>query len=118
MTSESTAAELVELIGPEPAQLLCQALGGGRWYVPENWPDDHPVVVAVGRDYANKISDRFRGVDLEIPKGEADKRQRRNAEIHRRFDHGESTRSIALALHLSQRMVRYVLANSADTSEG
>ncbi len=109
--------ELQRVIGKDAASALVEKLGGTEWYVGGNWPDDHPIVQIVGRRATKKLCDYMGGVELIIPSCSGIKRKIRNDEIARRFNRGDSTRQIALAMGLSQRMVRYIIKRSVNGEE-
>lgn len=100
---------LAEVIGQEAALSLSQQLGGTEWYIGADIPEAHPITQIIGQVRARALAERMAGVDLGIPQNPRT-RTERNAEIVRRVAAGETTREIALALGLSQRMIRYVLS--------
>ena len=59
--------EIASAIGGEAASSLMRAFGGERLYVPRAFPDDHPVVVAIGATKAAVLAESFHGTRLELP---------------------------------------------------
>lgn len=100
--------ELAELLGPEGLRALSEARGGRRARIPRAVPTGHWLETAVGADAAARLSFRYGGCRLYIPRNPptAD-RDRCILELRRL---GLSAARIASEVGLSDRQVRNVLA--------
>jgi hypothetical protein len=106
----SRFGELIMLVGETPARKLVARFGGLRVYIPHRpAPGDH-LVRAVGIGAANKLARVFGGDRLLIPAdGERALRRDRIRALRR---HGLSISVIAHALHVTERYVYKVLADT------
>ena len=61
--------ELVDLLGLDSAMLLCQRLGGRRFYFPKSGPHEPPpqVIDAIGADAAQALERHYRSTPLDVP---------------------------------------------------
>lgn len=60
-------SHLRAVLGDEAFVHLCQAFGGTRLYVPYKLPDDHDLVVEIGRAAAERLSRAFAPAWLRVP---------------------------------------------------
>ncbi|MEP7221531.1 MAG: hypothetical protein ABI673_02560 [Novosphingobium sp.] len=59
--------ELVNVIGEAAAVALAEAFAGTRLYVPTRMTDDHEIVLAVGRDAAERLRVHYSPTTIRIP---------------------------------------------------
>ena len=105
-----SAAEIVEVVGVEAALRLVEAWGGIRLYVPQQMPEDHLLVSALGRAEAGQLADRYGGETIQIPRCLHALRAVRNAHIRRERYDGASPALLALRYRLTERQVYSILA--------
>ncbi|WP_281545872.1 Mor transcription activator family protein [Grimontia sp. SpTr1] len=63
----SVLHEIAEVIGAAAAVRLGQAMGGARVYVPQTLKPDHPLVLILGRETAEKLSYYYGGDTFDVP---------------------------------------------------
>ena len=101
---------------PGPLGRLAERLGGTEWYLPVKLAPTHPITRVVGIENAAELARVMNGARLDIPLCAALRRARRNEQIYQLWDDGQSTREIAMAIGVSQRWVRYILAQRSEQS--
>jgi DNA-binding transcriptional regulator LsrR (DeoR family) len=93
--------EITEVIGDEAARRLSLRFRGLRIYILKSYNDQHPVVEAIGRENADKLSEHFFNMAVVVPS-----RLGLKAEVYRLADSGNFTRTeIAEQLFISERQV-------------
>lgn len=101
--------EICGLIGIQATMAIVQEYGGLRLYVPQEIPQDHPLMRLVGVCNAIAIVDEFGGLTLEIPRAEAAIRRVRDTEI-RTMSAALSHRELAIKYKTTERHIRRILA--------
>lgn len=104
--------ELEAVIGTDGYCALAWAFGGGKFYVPrwppkEGLPENHPLVVALGRTKAEAFCRHFAGADIVLPLGP----WRRRAVLDLAAQ-GLSGDQIAARLRISRSWVYEVIAET------
>jgi uncharacterized protein YqjF (DUF2071 family) len=100
--------ELVEVIGPARAVILCQAFGGRELYIPITMGPRHRIVRAIGADGAAVLADRYGRNSLVIPFAAARNRAIRNGELAKVAEEkGKSEAGRQFGMHT--RSVRRIL---------
>lgn len=66
-------AHLRQILGEEDFVRLCQELGGGRVYVPYDPKDESELVLAIGRDAAERLSKELAPSTLRVPLARRDR---------------------------------------------
>ena len=102
--------ELLEMLGPEGLRRLSEARGGRRAYIPRRPRDLHWLVLAVGREAADKLAWRCGGDRIEIPKPPMPGGEGRDERIRRLRALGWSAAAIAEDAGISRRQVYRILA--------
>jgi hypothetical protein len=100
--------EIVQMIGEEGTAALVAQYGGTRIYISSTLKPEHPLCSLLGHEAAQKISDEFGGLSVEIPRGVGLQRERRNLLIVADSAAGISQRLLALKYHLSERCIRTI----------
>ncbi|MBF0165548.1 MAG: hypothetical protein HQM01_13790, partial [Magnetococcales bacterium] len=95
--------EIAEVVGAEAAHTLMREYGGTRVFVPRKMRVMHKLATLLGIEQARKLSQHFAGETMNIPRGVALERQRRNAEIIRRYNAGVGVRQLARDNALTER---------------
>lgn len=107
---DEALAELSAAIGEEGALSLARSFGGVRLYVPRVIGAHHPICVAIGRAFADRLAVWAGGGSIDIPK-QAERRAR-VLSLHRR---GTLTRAaIALETGYSERHVYRLTSESSE----
>lgn len=101
---------LEELIGAEMAARLCCENGGRVVYIPHAAPDDHWLVLAIGRAAADKVCNHFRnghrsGSRLLLPMGRYGRAEMLTATVSDMTDKGLTAPQIAISLRVHVRTV-------------
>lgn len=100
--------QIAELIGAELALKLSYECGGlDSLYIPHKANAAHPWAKAVGEPAFARLCKALGGERVSLPRGMYVKLQKRR--IIELAEGGASTRSIALACHVTERYVRRVL---------
>lgn len=109
---EDTYERIAAVIGDDAMRRLALRYPGQRLYVLKHFNDAHPVVHAIGRENADRLSDHFYQEQLELP-GQRAKR----AEVYRLADGGVLTRDeIAAQVGVARRQVFRWLKERADAA--
>ena len=112
------ARDIVDSIGLADFQKLVWARGGTYVYVPHKIKPGCDLDLIVGYTSANKLTEKYAGLALEIPKCHSALLAIRNEEIKRRRAAGESERSVAIAVGLSGRHLRRINAGNTTDDDG
>jgi Mor family transcriptional regulator len=111
-------ADLSEIIGLGAALRLAEAFGGTEIYVPRDPPADHPVTQAIGLEAAQRLAQYLgtltSGGRIDVPKGDALSRARRNRAIVEAVAAGASKQQLARTHGLTTRWVRSVCNGTRD----
>ena len=59
--------EIAEILSPEQAVKLGQAMGGARVYFPVKVTQGHPLALVLGEADAQRLCDRYRGDTAHLP---------------------------------------------------
>jgi hypothetical protein len=95
--------ELQALIGEEKANILCETFGGVRYYIPSEARPDHPFAPHVGMDAMKLLCKAYGGEKITVPNWRREEPKKKD--IITRLEKGESPRSIASALKVTERWV-------------
>lgn len=98
---------IAETIGVRLALKIVEVYGGVEVSFPSRPHDEHPVIVALGKDDGYAICKYMNGNTLSVPHCRPPRSAR--ADIARMEAEGRSDREIARQLGLTQRWVRKVL---------
>lgn len=88
--------EIAEVIGDAPALKLSDAWCGVRLFVPATITPEHPITLAIGLTAAEKLSRRYGGETITVPKASAYRLKLRDALIVDAYRKGASGRELAL----------------------
>jgi DNA-binding NarL/FixJ family response regulator len=115
-------AEVAEVAGDEAALALARAAGGRSVYVPrpDNVPDGHWLVLALGREAAMMVADLVGGGDVAIPLGPTGRQHATRAEVDTLIGQGLSASRIAQRCGVTERTVerrRAALRAKANSSQ-
>lgn len=103
--------QLAELIGLPAALKIVDSYAGTRLYVPFEMRHDHPLVLLIGRELADKMARHYGGEQyLDIPRCVEAARHARDEAIAADFVAGASYRALANQYHLTMRGVAKILA--------
>ena len=101
--------DIADVIGPEPALLLAQHVGGVTSYVPKEPQDNHKLAKIIGLGALRLLASVYGGMWLEVPKYAAAKNKK--VKIRKLLKQGASLRQTALD---ADATVRYVTMVSKD----
>ena len=104
--------DMVEALGLSATLQIVKAHGGTRLFVPKRAHAQHHLANLLGMEQARMLSQHFGGESLTIPRMANAMRTRRNREIVRRYDGGESVRVLAHAYHLTDRQIYTILGKT------
>jgi len=111
-------ADLAEIIGLGAALRLAEAYGGTEIYVPRTPGPDHPVAQVIGLEAARRLGEYLgtptSGGRIEVPKGDALSRSRRNRAIVAAVVQGASKQQVARQHGLTTRWVRRLCNGDTD----
>lgn len=102
--------EIVDLLGLGATMQLVNTHGGTRLFVPKQVKAQHHLANLLGMEQARRLSDHFGGESLTIPRMANAMRSKRNREIVRRYDGGDSVRILAHAYNLTDRQIYTILS--------
>lgn len=103
-------AEVQEVIGLPATMKLVEAYGGTRVYVPKRLGVQHKLANLLGVEQARRLSHYFGGESLTVARAAQALRSERNKAIVRRFDAGETVRSLAQEHHMTERNIYTILS--------
>jgi len=107
MHDDRLTLHLRNILGEEGFVRFAQAVGGTRIYVSYHLGDDHPVVEAVGRAAADKLSRELAPATIRAPLARRDR-----ALYYRK--HGLSDAAIARKLGITENGVGKLFARERD----
>ncbi len=102
--------DMAAILGISGTLEIVKAYGGTRLFVPKQMGVQHHLANLLGIEQARRLSSHFGGESLTIPRMAHAMRTRRNREIIRRYDAGDSTRVLAQAYHLTDRQIYTILS--------
>ncbi|MBF0402285.1 MAG: helix-turn-helix domain-containing protein [Magnetococcales bacterium] len=102
--------EIVEILGLGSTLQLVKSHGGTRLFIPKQAKVQHHLADLLGIEQARRLSNHFGGESLTIPRMANAMRGKRNREIVRRYDRGESVRVLAHAYNLTDRQIYTILS--------
>jgi hypothetical protein len=106
--------EMAETLGVAIVLKLIAVYGGTETSFPQNPGEDHPVLLALGKEDGKALCDYIAGGVIYIPHMRPRKSAR--ADVLALQSEGKERREIALALGISQRHVRRV-ANRTENPD-
>lgn len=112
---ETIIDAIIDSFGLDLADRVMKSLGGVELRIPkrkQTLHDNHRLVLALGRDGAEKIVFLLGGEKVSIPSGKID---RRLSDILNGFEAGMSSAEIARSVGLSQRQIRRYRIRYAPT---
>lgn len=104
-----TSRELLDTLGRETFDKLRECFGGSEIKPPKHPADDHPIVIALGREEAEFFCEEFGGIRLYVPKA-GDCFEARDEFIRRAIGNGIRRTEIARSLDISERQLRRIVA--------
>lgn len=104
--------EIGEALGMEAALAMLDKFAGIRLFIPKRIGTEHLLTKALGQEVAQHLSREFGGETLSIPRAARARRQVRNREIIRRYDGGESVRTLAGVYKLTERQLYTILSGT------
>lgn len=104
--------EVLEVIGLPSTIKLVKEYGGTRIFVPSRLKAQHKLANLLGFEHAQRLSQYFAGESLSIARAANAIRAKRNKDIARRYDEGETTPSLAREYQLTERQVYTILSRA------
>ncbi|MBF0096162.1 MAG: hypothetical protein HQM04_07375 [Magnetococcales bacterium] len=101
--------EVADVIGLPDTQKIVQHYQGTRIFIPRLTKCQHHLSTLLGMAQARLLSEYFGGETLTIPRMASVLRHQRNREIIRRYDAGETVRTLAHAYQLTDRQIYTIL---------
>ncbi|MDR0339918.1 MAG: RNA helicase [Desulfovibrio sp.] len=95
--------ELQALLGDDKANILCETFGGVRYYIPSGARPDHPFAPHIGMEAMKLLCKAYGGEKITVPNWRREEPKKKD--IISRLEKGESPRSIADALKVTERWV-------------
>ncbi|MDR2745684.1 MAG: RNA helicase [Desulfovibrio sp.] len=95
--------ELRELLGSDAAGALCRTFGGVHYYIPAEPSAAHPFTPILGTAGMRVLCNTYGGEKITLPNWK--RPEPKKGEILSRLEKGESPRSIAIALEVTERWV-------------
>ncbi|NKB37881.1 MAG: hypothetical protein GKR93_12065 [Gammaproteobacteria bacterium] len=111
-----TTREIVEVIGLPSTILMVEHYGGTELWVPEKIDRNHDLAKTIGLESAAKLCHHFSREKLLIDKCESAMNAIRNAEIVRRYQSGDTAKSLGKEFNLHERMIWYILSDTPKDS--
>lgn len=105
-------ADMAETLGVTTTMQIVTAHGGTRLFVPKKIHAQHHLANLLGMEQARRLSKHFGGESLTIPRMASAIRAKRNREIVRRYDAGDSVRVLAHAYGLTDRQIYTILSST------
>lgn len=105
-------AEIADVAGLPAALAVAQVKGGRRTHFPAKCPDDHWLVVAAGREAADKLCEHFRvnhkgGITLLVPLGPTKLYDRARFHALALMERGRSVNDVAREIGVSARSIEH-----------
>ena len=102
--------ELREVVGDAAAMKLLAEYGGGNTYIPAKLPDEHPLVMLIGRAAAEALVKEYTrdnvGAQIELPRGSSGLFAQYRRQLAEAVAEGGSDKDVARRLGISSRTVR------------
>ncbi|RHW17180.1 hypothetical protein D1610_11565 [Sphingomonas gilva] len=111
--------EITQVIGPDAARKLVDALGGTDLYIPKLIGRHNPIMVAIGPAASARLAEYYHGRVIKLPKAHA--RRQRALELARQAkESGGEIRiaDVALATDFTERHIYRMLARDEADSDG
>ena len=109
----ASLVDVADALGLRVALGLMQHFGGQDLSIPKSPRDDHPIVLALGREDAHALGRYLAGAVIYVPNGKANQSARRD--VLALQAEGLAREEIARRLGISKRHVRR-MANRRDPS--
>ncbi len=101
--------EVQKLIGEEDtAKLVAQYGGCALLYIPVRFKPEHPLCLLLGQEVAQRLTDEFGGISVEIPRACALQIEQRNRLILTDSAAGMSQSELARKYRLTVRRIRTI----------
>ncbi len=107
-----TLQDLSEVIGLPAVETLVRQWGGRRLWIPCGAKKTHPISQALGMNAAKRLSARYGGDVIDIPKAKSATARDRNQELIRLYSDGVSVDVLAKEFGLTSRWIRGILSRS------
>lgn len=107
--------DVAETLGLSIALKLMEQFGGAEIKFPKHPADDHPVLLALGKEDGRALCDFLSGGYIYVPHGRARKSVRRD--VLALQEQGKGRREIARMLGVSQRHVRRMANQDHDAGQ-
>ncbi|MEO5364032.1 MAG: hypothetical protein H7838_10485 [Magnetococcus sp. DMHC-8] len=104
--------DMAAILGLETTLQVVKAHGGTRLFIPKKAKTQHHLANLLGLEQARLLSGHFGGESVTIPRMASAMRTRRNREIVRRYDAGDSVRMLAHAYSLTDRQIYTILSST------
>ncbi|MBF0162592.1 MAG: hypothetical protein HQL88_09920 [Magnetococcales bacterium] len=101
--------EMVETIGMEDTMRIVKEFGGTRIFVPKRVAAQHKLADFLGLEQARRLSRHYGGENVSIPRMTMATLAKRNREIIRRYDAGDSASLLARVYKMTERRIRAIL---------
>lgn len=101
--------ELKDVVGPGAALAICAKWGGRALYIPAKASADHPLVILLGPEAADRLCNAMAGDRLAVPKTDAVLRQIRARKISALRGQGASIAVLAKKFGLTPRRILQIL---------
>lgn len=107
--------DVAETLGLPIVLKLIEHFGGAEIKFPKHPADDHPVLLALGKEDGKALCEFLSGGFIYVPHGKARKSIQRD--VLTLQDQGKERREIARLLGVSQRHVRRMANKSQDANQ-
>ena len=110
--------KLQTVVGQDGALAVIREFGGIRVFVPRNMTPTNKWAKLLGSEKACRLSARYGGKTLSIPRGKKRVQQKRNREIIHQYDAGIPVRKLARDYQLTDRQIYKILSKPIDSNDG
>lgn len=110
--------ELIELIGLGETATLLEHHGGLPKYIPKKVTWSCRLLRTISRDSLARLSRRYGGESIELPKIDHIHRLIRNLEIIRRSENGDTRSELMAEYHLSRRQIANIRREYGEKRTG
>lgn len=105
-----SARLIEELVGRDATLRLASLAKHRKFYVPHNIPDDHWIVMAIGREATTKLQKMLAGSNLDLAKCHRVFVFERNTRMRKDHREGATVLDLMRDNNMSKRAVRYIIA--------